>query len=614
MKLSIGAKLWTSYVAILLVIVAIGSTSYLSIKKLLDSADQITQSHLVLTRLSDLLFAFQTVETSGRGYLITGENSFMVPYNAGFLNIDTLLNELKNLTSADPSAQQRLESIRPLTTERFLALKTTIDLLNSKGYDAAHQYAIQNKGSNAMARIRAIIVDLQNVQTGLLKQREAEARLSSANAIATIAVGIPLSVLLVLIAGIFLSRHISRPLQDITQIAGKISVGDLSTNLAPTQRHDEIGVLLAAFTAMTLSLREKAVLAQQIAKGDLSTQVTPQSEQDILGNAFVAMTLSLREKAALAQQIATGDLTATIAPQSEQDALGHAFSAMLDNLRTMNRQVVEGVSILTGSVSEIISGTNQLASTATETASAITETTTTVEEIKQTALVSSQKAKHVSDAAQQAAHVSEGGRLAVEESMEGIQQIREQMGMIADSIVQLSEQSQAIGEIIATVNDLAEQSNLLAVNASIEAARAGEQGKGFAVVAQEVKSLAEQSKQATIQVRAILGEIQKATTSAVLATEQGSKSVEAGAQQSKRAGEAIILLTESITASAQAANQIAVSAHQQLTGMDQLSVAMESIKVATLQNADSTRQAEIAANNLHGLGLKLKTLVEQYRT
>ena len=133
------------------------------------------------------------------------------------------------------------------------------------------------------------------------------------------------------------------------------------------------------------------------------------------------------------------------------------------------------------------------------------------------------------------------------ESIEVMNRIREQMESIAESIVRLSEQGQTIGEIIATVNDLAEQSNLLAVNAAIEAARAGEQGKGFAVVAQEVKSLAEQSKQATAQVRAILGDIQKATNSAVMATEQGSKAVEAGVAQSTQAGEAIRLLAESIS-------------------------------------------------------------------
>src|SRR5438128_3440680 len=109
---------------------------------------------------------------------------------------------------------------------------------------------------------------------------------------------------------------------------------------------------------------------------------------------------------------------------------------------------------------------------------------------------------------------------------------REQMNSIAQIMVRLSEQNQAIGQIIATVDDLAQQSNLLAVNASIEAAKAGEEGKGFSVVAQEVKSLAEQSRQATTQVRAILSDIQKATSAAVMATEQGGKVVEAGVAQS----------------------------------------------------------------------------------
>ncbi len=184
-----------------------------------------------------------------------------------------------------------------------------------------------------------------------------------------------------------------------------------------------------------------------------------------------------------------------------------------------------------------------------------------------------------------------------------------QLKLLAESIVRLSEQSQAIGEIIATVNDLAEQSNLLAVNAAIEAARAGEQGKGFAVVAQEVKSLAEQSKQATAQVRTILGEIQKATGAAVLATEQGSKAVEAGLKQSGEAGESIRQLAESVTEAAQAATQIAASSQQQMVGMDQVALAMENIRQASLQNVSGTKQAETAAHNLHELGRKLGSMI-----
>lgn len=277
--------------------------------------------------------------------------------------------------------------------------------------------------------------------------------------------------------------------------------------------------------------------------------------------------------------------------------------------RTITRQLREGVVQLSSASAEILATTTQVAAGAAETATAVSETTATVEEVKQTAQMASQKARNVSDSAQKAAQVSQSGRKSVEEAMQGMQRIQEQMESIAESIVRLSEQSQAIGEIIATVNDLAEQSNLLAVNAAIEANKAGEQGKGFVVVAQEVKNLAEQSKQATAQVRTILGDIQKATSAAVLATEQGGKAVQAGVKQTTSTGESIRLLSDSLTEAAQSATQIAASSQQQMVGMDQVALAMENIKQASMQNMSGTKQAEVAAQNLHELGQKLNDLI-----
>ena len=294
--------------------------------------------------------------------------------------------------------------------------------------------------------------------------------------------------------------------------------------------------------------------------------------------------------------------------------VGGVLAAFLSRvIGKVSHEIREGANVLASSASEIVATTTQVASGAAETAAAVNETTSTVEEVKKTAEVSSDKARYVSDTAQKAAQVSQSGKRAVEQSVEGINRIRGQMEAIADSIMKLSEQSQAIGEIIATVNDLAEQSNILAINAAIEAARAGEQGKGFAVVAQEVKNLAEQSKQATAQVRSILGDIQKATSGAVLAAEQGSKAVEAGVAQSMEAGEAIRTLSQSIAEAAQAATQIAASSQQQQVGMDQVAVAMENIKQASTQNVAGTKQAETAAHSLNELGQKLKQLVEVYR-
>jgi methyl-accepting chemotaxis protein len=335
----------------------------------------------------------------------------------------------------------------------------------------------------------------------------------------------------------------------------------------------------------------------------------------------VAMTLTLnrviagplKAVAGVAERVAAGDLRVTLPADNRADevgALARASREMLATLQRTTQELHEGVNVLSSSAGEILATTTQVAAGAAETATAVSQTTATVEEVKQTAQLAAQKAKYVSDSAQKASSVSQTGRRSVEEAIAGMHRIQEQMESIAESIVRLSEQSQAIGEIIATVNDLAEQSNLLAVNAAIEATKAGEQGKGFAVVAQEVKSLAEQSKQATAQVRAILTDIQKATSAAVLATEQGTKAVEAGVKQSGEAAEAIRLLADSIGEAAQAATQIAASSGQQMVGMDQVALAMENIKQASQQNVAGTQQAETAAKQLHELGQRLNSMIE----
>ena len=406
---------------------------------------------------------------------------------------------------------------------------------------------------------------------------------------------------------------IANPIREIADAARRVAGGEIVVAAARESRADEIGLLEEAFRQMSASLQDKAGVAHRIAAGDLAVVVTPLSELDALGTALSAMVVNLQQKAQIAKQIASGDLTVQVKLQSELDQLGQALADMVQNLREMNLEVSEGVGVLSTSTTAILAGTRQVAVGAEQAAVAIAQTAVTLDEVKQTAQVSSQKAKHVSETAHKAAQVSQAGKRAVEESIDGMQQIRERMEMIAESVLRLSEQNQAIGEIIASVNDLAEQSNLLAVNASIEAAKAGEHGVGFAVVAVEVKSLAAQSRQATAQVRTILGEIQKATNNAVLAAEQGTKVVDAGAKQSHQAGEAIQRLAESIAESASAASQIAVSAQQQFAGMDQLALAMGNIKTATMQNIESTRNAEQAAHTLYDLGQKLKGMVGRYK-
>lgn len=328
------------------------------------------------------------------------------------------------------------------------------------------------------------------------------------------------------------------------------------------------------------------------------------------------ISLPLREVTDFAERLARGDLTQSLAASVRGDEIGalrQAFGRMADNLRTQIREISEGAAVLLTAVSEIAATTSELAASTTESATAVRETSVTAQEVNQTAQVTRQKAQYVSDSAQKAAQVALGGRTATAETATVMNGIREQMGAITDTILRLGEQSQTIGEIMASVNDLAEQSNLLAVNAAIEAAKAGEQGKGFAVVAQEVKSLAEQSKGATAQVRTILNDVQKAISISVMATEQGSKVVEAGVAQATQAGESIQMLADGVTAAANAAVQIAASSEQQSVGMDQMTAALESIKEASGQNVESARQLEAAARNLANLGQQLNLSVSRYQ-
>jgi len=317
-----------------------------------------------------------------------------------------------------------------------------------------------------------------------------------------------------------------------------------------------------------------------------------------------------------AVSMANGDLTVTIAHGNRADEIGtlmNAFYYMLNTLRNETQQVIEGTNTLASSISQISATATQLATSSAETSTSITEITSTVEDVRQTVNLSNEKAELVAESSEKGIHISETGKKATDDAISGMNRIKEEMEYVAESIVKLSEQTQSIGEIISAVNDLADQSNLLSVNASIEAAKAGEHGKGFAVVAQEVKSLADQSKEATNQVRTILNDIQKATSAAVMATERGSKAVEKGVDLAIRLGDAINDLSNSVVNSAKAAMQIAASSQEQLVGMDQLLHAMENIKEASIQNVDGAKQLESATRNLDDLAKQLKEMASMFR-
>ena len=370
------------------------------------------------------------------------------------------------------------------------------------------------------------------------------------------------------IAAIIIGRDITIPLKKVVDAAYKIAEGDMPEEIDGTDRKDELGLLAKAFNQMTASLKTMTAAMERIADSDLTLEITP---------------------------------------RSEIDTIGKALARMVENLKDDNRKIHDTVSILSSSLSQISAASAELTASAAETASAVAETNATVEEVKQTAHLSNEKSRQVADVARKAVRTSQQGQKASEDAASGMMNIKLQMDTIATSIVKLAEQSQHIGDIIYVVNDLADQSNILAVNASIEASKAGEEGKGFTVVAREIRNLSDQSKQSVAQIQSILADIQKATSSAVMITEEGGKAVEVGANLSSQTGESILSLSSVINQSAQSSAQIAASSQEQLAGLDQVAVALGSIKQAGEQNLESSRQLEMAVRDLD---LQAKSLQE----
>lgn len=319
----------------------------------------------------------------------------------------------------------------------------------------------------------------------------------------------------------------------------------------------------------------------------------------------------------VARQVAARDLTVEPPAFARSDEIGDlskAFGSMLASIKDQISHMLESTNILKRAVQQITATVSEVASGAAQVAGSVSETATTLEELRQSAKVSGDKAKNMAEMARNALGASIIGREATDGTIQGMRIIRDQVESVAETVTKLGDQSASIEQIISTVKDLADQSNLLAVNASIEAARAGEMGKGFSVVAHEIKSLADQSRQATLQIGDVLQDIHKWISAVVMSMKQVNTAVEAGIGQSSKTEEAIAVLNQSVEISSREAAFIETSSSQQSISMDQLATAMVSIEEAMKQNLHGVGQLEDAAGKLADLGEQVRELVEAYRT
>ncbi len=396
-----------------------------------------------------------------------------------------------------------------------------------------------------------------------------------------------------------------------------------------------VTLVALVFTRVAIApLHQIATATQRLAAGDLRARVdlTVRDEIGALGNHFNAMAEQLqgmvdRErdiKARLDQQISNlllvvsaasaGKLTAEApAGDDEMGRLAAAFNQMVASLRALVGEVQRAGLQVSSASAEILAASEQHASGSAQQAAAVGEVTATLEELSGTAAQIAENARAVEGVAAETAHSAQAGAAAVEEAIRAVEGIRARVEEIARKTLALGERSQQIGEVLTLIKEIAGEIHLLALNAAIESAAAGEHGKRFAVVAAEVRRLAERTRASTEEIRALIGEIQGATNSSVLATEQGLKEAEGVAARAERAGEALEEILGKVDRTAQAAKQISVATQQQRTASDQIVASMRELAEVIKQTAAGMKQSSVAAAELNQLADELKARVSAFQ-
>jgi methyl-accepting chemotaxis protein len=480
---TVGRRLIAGFGIAAMTLVVIAFVSYRNANRLIENDGWVAHTHQVRSEIADLLSQLKDAETGQRGYLITGEDSYLAPYQSGIAAIKGSLEDLRRLTADNPNQQRRFVAIAPLIDTKLAELKQTIDLRRTEGFDAAAKIVLSNVGKATMDQIRAIAADADEEENGLLKLRSEEARASA----------------------------------------------------------------------------------------DTTTTI-----------------------------IVWGGLAGTLVVA----AIGWFMS------RSLSEQIGTAVAQVRSSSAELQAAANQQATGAKEQATAMTEISTTISELLATSRQIAESAQRVAQNAEQTANAARSGHGTVDLTHESISGIRRQVDQIVAHMLELGKKSQEIGAVLDIVSELAEQTNILAINATIEAAGAGDAGKRFAVVADEIRKLADRVGGSAKEVRTLIDEVRSAVNTTVMATETGSKAVDTGTRQFGDLASAFKQIAGLVATATDAAREIELSTKQQSSAVEQVNSAIASITQASVETETSAGQTLQTASQMATLSKGLMRIIQ----
>ncbi len=413
---------------------------------------------------------------------------------------------------------------------------------------------------------------------------------------------------------IFLNKYIITPILNLNQAAREVADGNFDYSIECYSR-DEIGSLYESFqTMLTRSktllneLKEKQEEAEKARDYAEMMQQRSEEQQEYLEEQFQRIE-------AVISAATAGDLTMELEVKRE-DVVGKLMmkiNQMVADLRNIITEVHTAGKSISQASSEIATSAEGMFSGAKEQAEQTTEVAAAIEEMSRTILESSQNAAEAVEIARGASDLANKGEKVFEETLEGMKKIAEIVTQAAKTVDALGKSSIQIGEIIQVIDDIADQTNLLALNAAIEAARAGEHGRGFAVVADEVRKLAERTTAATKEIGEMITRIQQETDLVVQSMTRGTSEVKKGMTLADKAGESLKEIISSVNDIVNRINQIAAATHEQSSASEEISRNVERISSVADQISQATQNLAFTSENLNGLTEHLKALIERFQ-
>jgi methyl-accepting chemotaxis protein len=481
--LTFGRRITIGFAISTLLLLVIGTIAYLSITSLEATSIEVTRTYTILNRINTVLSLMQDAETGARGFVITGDDSFLEPYVSATGSIDSMVDQLRSMTSDNLNQQRLLDELEPVISAKMAQLQEAIDTGRRSGLEAAVEFISSGTGKLLMDDVRSLLAEMEQEANERLALRAADVDSAASSGRSIIIWGTLLSLVFVIGAGFYLTR-------------------------------------------------------------------------------------------------------------------------------TLSSQITSAVQHIQSSSSELQAAATQQLSGAKEYSMAMSEITTTISELVATSRQIAESSQRVTDVAEQTDSAAQAGEGTVQTANDSIVSIRQQVDLIVNHMLELGKKSQQIGSILDIVAELAEQTNILSINATIEAAGAGESGRRFAVVADEIRKLAYRVAGATKDIRVLIDDVRMAVNTTIMTTETGSKAVDAGSRQFVGVASSFAQIASLVTATTEIAREIELSTKQQSTAVAQVNLVISDAAQASKENEVSTGEVLKTASALASLSRQLLRLVQ----